>query len=186
MSLEKQLLYLGKDLPDLLDLFDLPDLTSALTCFIRNKSSIKLLIQEDNWQQHWLINGLATSLVFALGKSLVELLKVRADQWITWGLAGYLTNLFLRKMFGYNEYRWHVLQEMEWICAHDNDKPLYWQGYVHPAEVTASSLFRRKAPMVMYLMERRIGSEAFRKVSYLQKLLTSSGVIQHRLSFIRK
>lgn len=88
----------------------------------------------------------------------------RADSWIYWGLAGYLSNMFMGRLFGNNHYRFLLLDDAQYVCQHDNEQPLYWTDYLHPCEVTSSELFKRKAPLVMYMMEKRLGMEPFRKV----------------------
>eukprot|EP01119_Soliformovum_irregulare_P002075 TRINITY_DN1213_c4_g1_i3.p1 TRINITY_DN1213_c4_g1~~TRINITY_DN1213_c4_g1_i3.p1 ORF type:complete len:1045 (+),score=383.68 TRINITY_DN1213_c4_g1_i3:1199-4333(+) len=76
-------------------------------------------------------------------------------------------------MFGNNEYRWLILKEIEWVCANDTGHPLHWTNYIHPFEVINREIFQRKAPLVMYMIERRVGTEAFRKV--LSNLVNPTG-----------
>lgn len=90
--------------------------------------------------------------------------KTWADSWIYYGIAGYLSNLFYRHIFGHNAYRLRIQKESEWVCAHDNGVPLYWNGYLHPLDIHTNEVFKRKAPLVMYMIEKRVNPEAFRKV----------------------
>ena len=40
---------------------------------------------------------------------LFKFIMDRVDTWIIYGLAGYMTDLFLKKMFGINEYKFRIL-----------------------------------------------------------------------------
>jgi transcription initiation factor TFIID subunit 2 len=85
------------------------------------------------------------------------------DTWLVEGLAGYLTYLFSQKMFGINEFRWRILRECEYVCLHPHNQALYQTNAIVASEVT-SRLFRTKATLVLYLLERRLGTEGFQKL----------------------
>lgn len=120
--------------------------------------------------------------------------RYRSDVWIRYGLSGHLNHLFYRKMFGNNEYKWRLLkvawrsvepltlpiavpvrnscgsltltrqQLNEWICANDTGKPpLHHTNYLHPIEC-CTKFARHKAAFVVYMLEKRLGSETFQKV----------------------
>jgi transcription initiation factor TFIID subunit 2 len=93
------------------------------------------------------------------------LLHVRSlpDTWLLEGLAGYLTHLFAQKMFGNNEFRWHILRGCEYVCLHPRNQPLYQTNALFPFEFT-TRLLRTKATLIMYLIERRLGTEGFQKL----------------------
>jgi hypothetical protein len=96
-------------------------------------------------------------------------------------------------MFGNNEYKWRLLkvawrsvepltlpiavpvrnscgsltltrqQLNEWICANDTGKPpLHHTNYLHPIEC-CTKFARHKAAFVVYMLEKRLGSETFQK-----------------------
>ncbi len=89
--------------------------------------------------------------------------KALPDLWIPTGLSGYLAGLFFRRMFGNNEYKYRLLLESEWVCANDNGPPIYSELVTHPIDMQ-TELVIRKSPLVIYMMEKRVGETAFRKV----------------------
>ena len=95
-----------------------------------------------------------------------------SDFWIVTGIAGYLADLFFKKIFGINEYRYKIWKDMEYVAKNDKDFPLYHTNYIHPQELQSSKLFIMKSSLVIYSIEKRIGPDALRKV--LSSLLTTS------------
>lgn len=85
------------------------------------------------------------------------------DMWISAGISGYLAGLFFRRMFGNNEYRYRLMMESEWVCAADTGPPLYNEHASHPHDMQ-TELVARKAPLVVYMMEKRVGETSFRKL----------------------
>lgn len=55
------------------------------------------------------------------------------------------------------------MTESEWVCATDNGPPLYNEHAVHPFDMQ-TELVTRKSPLVIYMMEKRVGETSFRKV----------------------
>lgn len=109
-----------------------------------------------------------------------------------YALPGYLTNLFMKRMFGHNEYRYHLLkvrahlhkdaihqsvwsavhnvavQENELICALDVGRPpLYWNMWIHPADLR-TKIMKHKAVFVIYMLERKLGADPLQKVPHMQ------------------
>ncbi len=59
-----------------------------------------------------------------------------ADTWLLVGIAEYLASLFMRKMFGNNEYKFRLLKDNETICALDVGRlPLHTTSFLHPYEL---------------------------------------------------
>lgn len=44
------------------------------------------------------------------------------DIWITFGLSGFLTLMFYQKMFGNNEYKFRIIDDMQYICNSPNNR----------------------------------------------------------------
>ncbi|PRP77764.1 transcription initiation factor TFIID subunit 2 [Planoprotostelium fungivorum] len=76
-----------------------------------------------------------------------------SDSWITVGISRYIAELFLRKMFGHNEYRYRMMKQ-----------PLNHNAFIHPVEIFENKIFARKSAIVVYMIERKVGLDAFRKV----------------------
>ncbi|KAI5308996.1 hypothetical protein KEM55_004334, partial [Ascosphaera atra] len=83
--------------------------------------------------------------------------KTAADTWATVGLAYYITDTFMRKLCGNNEYRYRLKQMSDTVCDLDIARPsMYDMGTLlklDPSEIEFISL---KAPLVLYILERRL------------------------------
>eukprot|EP01114_Cavostelium_apophysatum_P018241 TRINITY_DN5605_c0_g1_i1.p1 TRINITY_DN5605_c0_g1~~TRINITY_DN5605_c0_g1_i1.p1 ORF type:complete len:784 (-),score=167.07 TRINITY_DN5605_c0_g1_i1:8-2359(-) len=104
--------------------------------------------------------------------------KSWADAWIYHGLAGYLCDLLFRRMFGNNESRFRMLKDFEYVCQNDTADPsrqksnpsasnintVYPKSFIHPMEVLSSKVMQKKAVIVMHMIDKRVGSDAFRNV----------------------
>ena len=87
-----------------------------------------------------------------------------SDYWIVIGLSGYLADLYYKKAFGNNEYRFRLFTQSDYTALYDNVQPLYYSNYGHPFDVIGNKIFKKKAALVMYAIERRVGPDSFRKV----------------------
>lgn len=85
------------------------------------------------------------------------------DMWISAGMSGYLAGLFFKKMFGSNEYKYRLMVESEWVCSADSGPPLYNEHAAHPYDMQ-TELVARKSPLVVYMIEKRVGETSFRKL----------------------
>lgn len=47
----------------------------------------------------------------------------RSDEWLTVGLARYMTALFLRSITGFTDWRYQLRADMDQVCAWDTDQP---------------------------------------------------------------
>lgn len=89
---------------------------------------------------------------------------VRADTWLLYGLPGYLTNLFMKRMFGNNEYRFHLVKENELVCGLDVGRPpLCWNMWIHPSDLRTKHV-KHKSAFVIYMLERKVGAEPLQRV----------------------
>ncbi|KAJ3342193.1 hypothetical protein HDU93_002983 [Gonapodya sp. JEL0774] len=121
------------------------------------------------------------------------------DIWIQIGLANYISGLFLKKMFGTNEYRFRIRKDMERLAELDIRQPplaptrqkmvegtadnttQQQKGkeavretidpllhvHYHPDDDWSSSrseFLNTKAPLVLYMLDRRMGKGVFQKV----------------------
>ena len=91
--------------------------------------------------------------------------RIAEDAWIIAGLAAHVTNLGLRSIFGMNWYRFRIMDEME---AHFNEKSeelvtlSQVDHSVHVDVWTKKTL--RRALIVVYMIERRVGSDVMRRM----------------------
>jgi transcription initiation factor TFIID subunit 2 len=90
--------------------------------------------------------------------------KTWSDIWITFGFAGFLAFCLSQKMFGNNECRFRLLRDMEYVCYSPLNQPLYCTNYTAPSELY-HKLFYKKSLLVMYLVERRIGTDGLKRVA---------------------
>jgi len=91
--------------------------------------------------------------------------KTWSDQWLFFGLSGYMSSQFIKKHFGLNEYRYNLVKEEEYVGSVDNgtQPPLYNEHFIHPIDLY-SELAIRKSPLVIYMIEKRITEDGLRKV----------------------
>jgi transcription initiation factor TFIID subunit 2 len=90
--------------------------------------------------------------------------KSWSDQWLVFGLAGYMSYLFVLKVFGYNEFRYRLVRDVEYISQHAHiNQPLYNTNYTSAADLYSKLVFV-KSTVTMYLLEKRLGTEGFQKL----------------------
>lgn len=100
------------------------------------------------------------SLVYALasqwsGVSLIP--REITDTWLTVGVAYYITDTFMKKLCGNNEYRFRIKQMSDRVCELDYERPSIFDmgSYLRflPSELDFIAL---KAPLVLFILERRL------------------------------
>lgn len=97
------------------------------------------------------------------------------DTWIIFGLSGFLTLMFYQKMFGNNEYKFRIIDDMEYVMNSPNNRfvwslstlihlhrPLYYNDYSSPQEFF-TKLYYKKSTSIIYLLERHTGTNGFKK-----------------------
>ncbi|KAI0323074.1 hypothetical protein OF83DRAFT_1234654 [Amylostereum chailletii] len=85
--------------------------------------------------------------------------KTWSDLWLVNGLGLYITALFLRKLFGNNEYRFRLKKDMERAVEWDNGSmPPICQPLVYdPPDASFLPFVNLKAPLVLHILDRRLG-----------------------------
>ncbi|KAI1321818.1 hypothetical protein EDD11_000094 [Mortierella claussenii] len=106
------------------------------------------------------------------------------DIWIMVGLTNFVTSLFLRKMFGNNEYRFRMKKDIERCCAIDRDRaPLYNPNIAYPIDRDDLDFIGLKAPLVLYMLDKRMskGGSSLGLSRVIPKILVSvmSGELAH-------
>ncbi|KAJ3332703.1 hypothetical protein HDU76_013382 [Blyttiomyces sp. JEL0837] len=150
----------------------------------------------------------APSKHFVIGGGICIL---RSDSWLTIGLAGYVTGLFLKKLMGNNEFKFRLRQDMTRLSELDVHQPplcpesdspltpqerkpvnqskvefdaLWTKSFKAEDDVTSlrSELLFIKAPLVLYMLDRRLGKGLFQKAVNKVLISVMSGELQMGLS----
>lgn len=63
---------------------------------------------------------------------------------------------------------------MEYVALNDYSQALSYSSFIHPYEIIHSKTFRKKSALIMYIIERRVGADGFRRVhfNYIGMLMT--------------
>ncbi|KAI0652328.1 hypothetical protein C8Q79DRAFT_937038 [Trametes meyenii] len=85
--------------------------------------------------------------------------KMWSDTWLVNGLGLYITGLFMRKMFGTNEYRYRLKKDMERVIEQDNGSmpPICQPQTLEPPDAANLPFINLKAPLVLHILDRRLG-----------------------------
>ncbi|CAA7264750.1 unnamed protein product [Cyclocybe aegerita] len=85
--------------------------------------------------------------------------KSWSDLWLVNGLASYVTGLFLRKLFGNNDYRFRLKKDMQRVLAWDvgGMPPICQPQVLDPPDSAALPFINLKAPLVLHILDRRLG-----------------------------
>ncbi|KAG0100029.1 hypothetical protein BGZ93_004620 [Podila epicladia] len=79
------------------------------------------------------------------------------DMWIIVGLTNFVSSLFLKKMFGNNEYRFRMKKDIERCCSIDKDRePLYNPEIAYPIDMDDLEFIGLKAPLVLHMLDKRM------------------------------
>ena len=99
-----------------------------------------------------LVHGLATQ-----WSGICVLPNTRRDRWVTVGIAYYMTDLFMKKLCGNNEHRFHTKVSTDRLVEMDVNRPsLYELGrYLHVGEFE-KEFMELKAPLVLFILDKRI------------------------------
>ncbi|KAL2915675.1 hypothetical protein HK105_204860 [Polyrhizophydium stewartii] len=132
------------------------------------------------------------------------------DTWVIVGFANYMASQFMRKMFGNNEFKYRIQQDVERVCTLDvNQPPLcpdieILGGYTddegapsaisiggliaqsfHPNDDTLSAhaeLIMLKSPLVLNMLEKRMGKGLLQKLATKLMVSAMSGELATGLS----
>ncbi|KAI0639863.1 hypothetical protein C8Q77DRAFT_1083269 [Trametes polyzona] len=85
--------------------------------------------------------------------------KMWSDTWLVNGLGLYITGLFIRKLFGTNEYRYRLKKDMERVIELDNGSmpPICQPQTLDPPDAANLPFINLKAPLVLHILDRRLG-----------------------------
>ncbi|TFY71826.1 hypothetical protein EVG20_g1175 [Dentipellis fragilis] len=85
--------------------------------------------------------------------------KVWSDLWLVNGLGLYIAGLFLRKLFGNNEYRFRLKKDMDRVLEWDHGSmpPICQPQLLDPPESAFLPFINLKSPLVLHILDRRLG-----------------------------
>lgn len=80
-----------------------------------------------------------------------------ADTWVTVGVAWFVTDTFMKKLCGNNEYRYRLKQASDRICELDYERPsIYDMGNFLKIDPSEYRFIALKAPLVLFILDRRL------------------------------
>ncbi|KAJ5354991.1 uncharacterized protein N7496_012203 [Penicillium cataractarum] len=80
-----------------------------------------------------------------------------ADTWVTVGVAWFVTDTFMKKLCGNNEYRYRLKQSSDRICELDYERPsIYDMGNFLKIDPSEYRFIALKAPLVLFILDRRL------------------------------
>ncbi|EIW64059.1 uncharacterized protein TRAVEDRAFT_55102 [Trametes versicolor FP-101664 SS1] len=85
--------------------------------------------------------------------------KMWSDTWLVNGLGLYITGLYIRKVFGTNEYRFRLKKDMDRVIELDNGSmpPICQPQTLEPPDPANLPFINLKAPLVLHILDRRLG-----------------------------
>ncbi|KAM5506995.1 Transcription initiation factor TFIID subunit 2 [Microsporum canis] len=79
------------------------------------------------------------------------------DTWVVTGIAYYITDTFMKKIGGNNEYRYRQKLLADKVCDLDVLRPSLWDmGAILKIDPSEMEFISLKAPLVLYILERRL------------------------------
>lgn len=83
--------------------------------------------------------------------------KEPTDMWVIVGTAYYITDTFMRKLCGNNEYRYRLKLMSDKVCDMDISRPSIWDmGTLLKIDPSELDFIALKAPLVLFILERRL------------------------------
>lgn len=83
--------------------------------------------------------------------------KESTDAWIVAGIAGFMTDLFGKRLFGNNEYRWAQKLASEEVYNLDADRPsLHQLGTLLHIDPSIKHFLDLKSALVLFILDRRL------------------------------
>ena len=109
--------------------------------------------------------------------------KESTDLWTVLGISYFITELFLRKLCGNNEYRFLQKRRADRLCDLDVSRPsIYDCGRLAWVDQSYFELVATKAPLVLFILDRRLaksgGTTGFSRIVSKIFLQTNVGEIQ--------
>ncbi|MCJ1439071.1 hypothetical protein MMC27_008462 [Xylographa pallens] len=95
--------------------------------------------------------------------------KEPADTWAVVGMAYFITDMFMRKLSGNNEYRYQQKRASDLVCGLDVARPsIYDTGKILWLEPSQAEFLALKSPLVLFILDRRLqkasGSSGFSRI----------------------
>ena len=83
--------------------------------------------------------------------------KTPADIWITTGMCCFITDMFMKKLCGNNDYRFRQKLAADLVCELDFGRPsLTDLGYLLADDPSQEGFMELKAPLVLFILDRRL------------------------------
>ncbi len=99
-----------------------------------------------------LVHALATQWI---GINIVS--KDPSDFWVVVGIAYFITDLFMKKLTGNNEYRYNQKRAADRVVELDVNRPsLFDLGALITLDPSLLSFMELKAPLVLFILDRRL------------------------------
>jgi transcription initiation factor TFIID subunit 2 len=85
--------------------------------------------------------------------------KSWSDLWLVNGLALYITGLFMRRVFGNNDYRFRLKKDMLRVVEFDvgGMPPICQPQVLDPPDAVTLPFINLKSPLVLHILDRRLG-----------------------------
>ena len=85
--------------------------------------------------------------------------KSWSDLWLVNGLSLYITGLFMRKLFGNNDYRFRLKKDMQRVVDWDvgGMPPICQPQVLDPPDAAQLPFINLKSPLVLHILDRRLG-----------------------------
>lgn len=119
--------------------------------------SNNLLFPEDITEP---LNVVTRKLVHALARQWIGINiigKEPRDTWVLVGIAYFITDMFMKRLSGNNEYRFRQKQAADQVCELDVARPsLYDIGNLVPLDPSELEFIELKAPLVLFILDRRL------------------------------
>ena len=134
---------------------DLVDETTSAAAF--SICSNRLLFPEDIIDMMY---DSSRRLVFALASQWIGVNIIPGDphdMWVIVGVAYYITDTFMKKLCGTNEYRYRLKKMSDKICELDYARPpISDMGEILDIDPSQMEFLALKAPLVLFILERRL------------------------------
>ncbi|KAJ9319411.1 hypothetical protein DTO271D3_180 [Paecilomyces variotii] len=83
--------------------------------------------------------------------------KEPGDTWVIVGIAYYITDTFMKKLCGNNEYRFRLKKMSDRVCDLDFERPsIFDMGNILKLDPSEIDFIALKAPLVLFILERRL------------------------------
>ena len=106
------------------------------------------------------VNEVTRQLVHALARQWIGISIVPykpVDTWVAVGMAYYMTDVFMRKLSGNNEYRFNQKMWSDRVVEQDMDRPaLYDLGASLTFDPSELDFMALKAPLILFILDQRL------------------------------